>query len=268
MSYSCFYCIYVYRFQENDCFSFIINHSYYLSLCCQRLSSQLSWRCSGAFFCSVSVGRQTAWNNLSMIASCFALALVIFDLSFHWQYRRSRLSCGIVMICVAVGTGVLVLLLFCACIFLIFSWYVVVVVVVVVVGFQMDGLHDLQRFRAIEEAVPWTHSGSIGDLHLRWFKVCFAWTPAKICSMIKNCQNSKPLCRQKQLLPGTLLKDCEDILSGRCLELEPRDQRSVSSGIGRVFGDSGSYLFPAWNSGTNNYHCLWSPNKGIRVHYI
>ena len=81
-----FYCIYVYRFQENDCFSFIINHSYYLSLCCQRLSSQLSWRCSGAFFCSVSVGRQTAWNNLSMIASCFALALVIFDLSFHWQY--------------------------------------------------------------------------------------------------------------------------------------------------------------------------------------
>ena len=57
--------------------------------------------------------------------------------------------------CVAVGTGVLVLLLCCACIFLIFSWYVVVaVVVVVVVGFQMDGLHDLQRFRAIEEAVP------------------------------------------------------------------------------------------------------------------
>ena len=33
-------------------------------------------------------------------------------------------------------------------------------------------------------------------------------------------------------IPGTLLKDCEDILSGRCLELEPRDQRRVASAIG------------------------------------
>lgn len=74
----------------------------------------------GAFFCSVSVGRQDAWNNLSMMASCSALALVVFDLTFHLQYS----------------------------------------------------------------------------------------------------------------IQGTLLKDCEDILSGRCLELEPRDQRRVASAIG------------------------------------
>lgn len=35
---------------------------------------------------SVSVGRQGAWNNLCMIASCSALALVVFDLLFHLQY--------------------------------------------------------------------------------------------------------------------------------------------------------------------------------------
>ena len=34
----------------------------------------------------VSVGRQDAWNNLSMMASCSALALVVFDLTFHLQY--------------------------------------------------------------------------------------------------------------------------------------------------------------------------------------
>lgn len=68
---------------------------------------------------------------------------------------------------------------------------------------------------------------------------------------------SNPLCRQKQLLPGTLLKDCEDILSGRCLELEPRDQRSVSSGIGVYLAILGAICFLheiLEHSGTNNYH--------------
>ncbi|CAE7237745.1 ANK1 [Symbiodinium sp. CCMP2456] len=33
-------------------------------------------------------------------------------------------------------------------------------------------------------------------------------------------------------LQGTLLKDCEDVLSGRCLELEPRDRINVRSAFG------------------------------------
>ena len=44
----------------------------------------------------VSVGRQDAWNNLSMIASCSALALVVFDLTFHLQYsiQGTLRTCG------------------------------------------------------------------------------------------------------------------------------------------------------------------------------
>ena len=61
--------------------------------------------------------------------------------------------------------------------------------------------------------------------------------------MANDQKLSKPLRRQKQLLPGTLLKDCEDILSGRCLELEPRDQRSVSSGIGVYLAILGAICF-------------------------
>ncbi|CAJ1402181.1 unnamed protein product, partial [Effrenium voratum] len=87
----------------------------------------------GAFFCSVSVGRRQAWSNLSMIASAAAMALIVFDLSFHVQY----------------------------------------------------------------------------------------------------------------IIQGTLLKDCEDIISGRCLELEPRDRITVRSAMGAYLAILGAICVAA-----------------------
>ncbi|CAK9037773.1 unnamed protein product [Durusdinium trenchii] len=70
-------------------------------------------------------------------------------------------------------------------------------------------------------------------------------------------------------LQGTLLKDCEDILSGRCLELEPRPGgRQVASGLGVSWAPVLCGSFVTSQSQQMSFWCGWTSGIGWKDLYL